>query len=125
MDKPPYGWPPLALYIPIGPLLVCVVKLLNCVWFKPVFIAMPGMILISSAASRPWIANSGSIVLVMVVRLSLVVSGTNSVSAATSTVSVLGPSFKAILGRVRFSAWLKVIPFASQPEKPCAFTVTV
>src|SRR5438445_10584128 len=104
MDKPPYGWPPLALYIPIGPLLVCVVKLLNCVWFKPVFIAMPGMILISSAASRPWIANSGSIVLVMVVRLSLVVCGTNSLSSSTSIVLVVGYVFKAVMDWVRYIA---------------------
>src|ERR1035438_4197987 len=55
MVMPPFGWVPLALNWPIGPLLLCVVKLFHMLWLSPPVIPMPGMIFINSAASRPTI----------------------------------------------------------------------
>src|SRR5208283_2900002 len=89
----PKGWVPLALYMPIGPELLDVplVGLKELPWLKPLVNPMPGMILISSAASRPAI-ETWLIIWVFSVVLDWPVSTGTIISEADTTVtSVLVP----------------------------------
>ena len=100
---PPFGCAPLEVKFPIGPLLICVTALFHCAFPSPLFIAIPGIRRISSAASRPWMAIWLTSVLFRVVLATPLSVGTGCSAAATSTVSLTAPTFKAMFVTERLS----------------------
>ena len=126
----PFGWLPLALYWPIGPVLFAVpVVGSNPGWLaSPIELemAIPGMILISSAASRPASDNcvimcSFSVVLVWPVS----VGTTTSLAATTATSDLVPPTCRVMFGMVTLAPWVNGIARSSHVVNPGADTVSV
>src|ERR1039458_246671 len=126
MVMPPFGWVPLALNWPIGPLLLCVVKLFHMLWLSPPVIPMPGMIFISSAASRPTIERF-SIMFLFNVWLACPESTgtTTSAPATTSTSCFVDWTWRTTVGKANVAPCVRTMPCSSKVCKPAAVTVTV
>ena len=87
---------------------------------------MPGMIFISSAASRPWMASSVIICSFSVVVTAPVSVGTITSPDATTSISCLAvPTCNEILGMLRLPPCVRTIWRSSQVLNPSAEIVNV
>ena len=122
----PLGWVPLAEYWPMGPLLLCVTRLFHPLWLRPLFIPIPGMILMSSAASRPCMGNSLTIRPFSVWRPSPLSTGEiASAEATTWTSDAMPPTWRAMAGNALCSPRLNTMFFCSHTANPRAEMLTV
>ena len=96
-------------------------RLFHAYWERPLFMAIPGMILTSSEAFRPSIGRSASNWLFSVWRVSPVSSGVVESRVADTCTCAAGALIRnTTSGMFRLSPWLKTMCARSQTSKPGA-----